>query len=139
MCRFGKSPRTLFKPRFCNSFSGCPEGAESVDASCCVRTLQRFLRKAKRRSEAEAELKKALTRTKAEEYRRQAQEYLELARKISLERDRAVLHDMAQNSLRLAEEQEAQEEITPPPAVEQPQPVAQQQQQVQPKDDDKKE
>ena len=33
-----KSPRTLFKPRFCNSFSGYPEGAESVDASCCVRT-----------------------------------------------------------------------------------------------------
>jgi Phosphoribosyl transferase domain len=29
MCRFGKSPRTLFKPRFYNSFSGYPEGAES--------------------------------------------------------------------------------------------------------------
>ena len=80
-----------------------------------------------------------MTRARMEEYRRKAQECLELARKISLERDRAVLHDMARNSLRLAEEQEAQEEITPPPAVEQPQPVAQQQQQVQPKDDDKKE
>ena len=80
-----------------------------------------------------------MTRTKAEEYRYQAQEYLELARKMSLERDRAVLHHMAQNSLRLAEEQEAQEEITPPPAVGQPQAAAQQQQQIQPKDEDKKE
>jgi hypothetical protein len=43
MCRFGKSPRTLFKPRFCNSFSGYPEGAESVDASCCVRTFPKKL------------------------------------------------------------------------------------------------
>jgi hypothetical protein len=75
----------------------------------------------------------AVTRAKADEYRRRAQEYLELARKISLERDRAVLLDMAQSCQRLAEEQEAQEE--------QPQPAAQQQQQqqVQPKDDDKKE
>ena len=74
-----------------------------------------------------------MTRAKADEYRRRAQEYLELARKISLERDRAVLLDMAQSCQRLAEEQEAQEE--------QPQPAAQQQQQqqVQPKDDDKKE
>jgi truncated hemoglobin YjbI len=67
-----------------------------------------------------------VTRAKAEEYRRRAQEYLELARKISLERDRAVLLDMAQSCRRLAEEQEAQEEITPPPTVEQPQPAAQQ-------------
>ena len=81
----------------------------------------------------------AVTRTRAEEYRRRAQECLDLARKISLERERAIILDMAQSWLRLAEQQEAQEEITPPPAVEQPQPVAQQQQQVQPKDDDKKE
>jgi len=45
---------------------------------------------------------------------------------------------MAQDWLRLAEQQETQEEITPAPTVEQPQPAAQQQQQVQPKDDEKK-
>jgi hypothetical protein len=81
----------------------------------------------------------AVTRARAEEYRRKAQEHFDLARTISLKTDRAILLDIAQNYLRLAEEQEAQEEITPPPTVEQPQPVAQQQQQVQPKDDDKKE
>jgi hypothetical protein len=79
--------------------------------------------------------------TKAEEYRRKAQEHFDLAGTISLETDRAILLDIAQNYLRLAEEQEAQERIIPPPATEQPQPAAQQQQQqqVQPKDDDKKE
>ena len=82
----------------------------------------------------------AVTRTRTEEYRRRAQECLDLARQISLERDRAVLLDMAQSWQRLAEQQETQEEITPPPIVEQPQPATQQQQQqVQPKDDDKKE
>ena len=80
-----------------------------------------------------------MTRANAEEYRRRAQEYLELARKISLERDRAVFLDMAQSCQRLAEEQETQEEFTPPPTVEKPQAAAQQQQQVQPKDDDTKE
>ena len=79
-----------------------------------------------------------MTRSRAEQYRRRAQECLELARKISLERDRAVVLDMAQDWLRLAEQQEAPEEF-PPPATEQPQPAAQQQQQVQPKDDGKKE
>jgi hypothetical protein len=80
-----------------------------------------------------------MTRTRANEYRRRAQECLDLARKISLERDRAVVLDIAQSWLRLAEQQETQEEIPPPPAVEQPQPAAQQQQRVQPKDGDKKE
>jgi hypothetical protein len=79
-----------------------------------------------------------VTRTRAEEYRRKAQECLDLARQISLERDRAALLDMAQSYLRLAKEQEAQEEIIPPPTPEQPQGAAQQQQQVQSKDDDKK-
>jgi hypothetical protein len=74
--------------------------------------------------------------TRAEEYRRRAQECLDLARKISLERDRAVILDMAQSWLRLAEQQGTQEAIAPPPAVEQPQAAAQQQQQVQPKDED---
>jgi hypothetical protein len=68
----------------------------------------------------------AVTRARAEEYRRKAQEYFDLARTISLKTDRAILLDIAQNYLRLAEEQEAQT-------------AAQQQQQVQPKDDDKKE
>jgi hypothetical protein len=64
----------------------------------------------------------------AEEYRRRAQECLDLARKISLEKDRAVVLDIVQSWLRLAEQQETQ-----------PQSADQQQQQVQPKDDDKKE
>jgi hypothetical protein len=80
-----------------------------------------------------------MTRTRAEEYRRKAQECFDLARAISLKTNRAIVIDMAQNWLRMAEEQEAQEEIAPPPTVEQPQAAAQQQQQVQPKDDDKKE
>jgi hypothetical protein len=81
----------------------------------------------------------AVTRSRAEEFRRKAQECLDLARAISLETDRAILIDMAQNYLQLAKEQETQEEIIPPRVTEQPQAAAQQQQQVQPKDDDKKE
>ena len=77
----------------------------------------------------------AVTRARAEEYRRRAQECLDLARKISLERDRAVILDIAQSWLRLAEQQERQEKIIQPPVTEQPR----QQQQVKPKDDDKKE
>jgi len=80
-----------------------------------------------------------MTRARADEYRRRAQECLDLAREISLERDRVVVLDMAQSWLRLAEEQEAAV-IQPPPVAEQPQPAAQQQQQqVQPKDDNKRE
>ena len=79
-----------------------------------------------------------MTRARADEYRRRAQECLDLAREISLERDRAVVLDMAQSWLRLTEEQEAAV-IQPPPVAEQPQPAAQQQQQVQPKDDNKRE
>ena len=73
----------------------------------------------------------AVTRARAEEYRRKAQECLDLARKISLERERAVIVDIAQPWLRLAEQQETLH----PPLTEQPQ----QQQQTQPKDEDKKE
>ena len=80
-----------------------------------------------------------MTRARAEEYRRRAQECLDAARLISLETSRAALIEMAQSWLRLAEEQEAQEKNPSPPAVEQPQAAAQQQQQVQPKNDDKKE
>jgi len=80
-----------------------------------------------------------MTRARAEEFRRRAQECFDLARAISLETDRAILIDIAQTYLRLAEEQEAQEEIISPPVTEQPQAVAQQQQQVQPNDAYKKE
>jgi hypothetical protein len=75
----------------------------------------------------------AVTRARAEEYRRRAQECLDLARKISLERDRAVILDIAQSWLRLAEQQERQEKIIQPPVMEQPR----QQQQTEPKDEDK--
>ena len=73
----------------------------------------------------------AVTRARAEEYRRKAQECFDFAREISLESERAVVLDMAQTWLRLAEQQEKLQ----PPVTEQPQ----QQQQTQPKDDDKKE
>jgi hypothetical protein len=66
-----------------------------------------------------------VTRARAEEYRRRAQECLDLARKISLERDRAVVLHMAQTWLRLAEQQETLQ----PPLTQQPQP----------EDEDKKE
>jgi hypothetical protein len=74
----------------------------------------------------------AVTRARADEYRRRAQECLELAPKISLEKERALVLDIAQNWRRLAEQQEKLQ----PPLTEQPQ---QQQQQAQPKDDDNKE
>jgi hypothetical protein len=47
-----------------------------------------------------------MTRARMEEYRRKAQECLELARKISLERERAIVLEVAQSWLRLAEQQE---------------------------------
>jgi len=69
--------------------------------------------------------------SRAEEYRRPAQQCLETARTISSKDGRAILVQMAQVWQRLAEEQETS--IFPD------RPAAQQQQQVQPKDDDKKE
>jgi hypothetical protein len=81
----------------------------------------------------------AVVRSKAEEYRRRAQKCLDFARGVSLETHRTVVIDMAQDWLRLAEKQEAQEETVRSLVPEQPQAAAQQQQQVQPKDDDKKE
>jgi hypothetical protein len=73
----------------------------------------------------------AVTRARVEEYRRRAQECLELAPKISLERERALVFDIAQTWRRLAQQQEKLQ----PPLTEQPQ----QQQQTQPQDDDEKE
>jgi hypothetical protein len=75
-----------------------------------------------------------MTRARMEEYRRKAQECLELARKISLERERAIVLEIAQSWLRLAEQQETLQ----PPLTEQPQ-QPQHQQQVQPREEDKKE
>jgi hypothetical protein len=80
-----------------------------------------------------------LTSARAEEFRRKAQECFDLARAISLETERAILMDIAQTYLQLAEEQHAQDEIIQPPVIEQPQAAAQQQQQIQPEDEDKKE
>ena len=81
----------------------------------------------------------AVARSKAQEYRRRAQECLELARGISLETHRTVLIGMAQDWLEVAEREEARERIISPPTPEQSQLATQQQQQFQPKDDDKKE
>jgi hypothetical protein len=85
----------------------------------------------------------SVTRTKAEEYRRLAQECLAMARTVSTEEARADLMTMAQVWHRLANEQDQRSDLAetpaPPPATEQTQPVVQQQQQVQPKDDAKKE
>jgi hypothetical protein len=79
--------------------------------------------------------------TRAEEYRRLAQQCLETARTISNEEGRATLLQMAQIWQRLADElagaTEQLVEATPPPATEAAQAPAQQQQQVQPKDDEK--
>ena len=83
-----------------------------------------------------------MTRSRAEEYRRLAQECLAMARVVSTEQTRANLMVMAQVWQRLADEQDEgtdlAEKPAPPSAIEQTQPVVQQQQQVQPKDEDKK-
>ena len=85
----------------------------------------------------------AVTRTRAEEYRRLAQECLAMARAVSREEARANLMVMAQVWQRLADEQDQGTDLSevpmPPPPAEPSQPVVQQQQQVQPKDDDTKE
>jgi hypothetical protein len=81
-----------------------------------------------------------VTRTRAEEYRRLAQQCLEVARSLTTKGAQAVLVDMATHWLRLAEEQEKGTDIEGPipPSSAESQPAAQQQQQVQPKDEDKK-
>jgi hypothetical protein len=74
-----------------------------------------------------------VTASKAQEYRRLAQECRTMARSVSTEETRAALLEMAQTWLRLAEQQEM---ATPPGGIEAAQPAVQQQQQIQPKDDD---
>ena len=78
-----------------------------------------------------------MTRARAAEYRRLAQECFELARAVSTEEARASLVAMAEIWLRLAEEQDQSPDFTVPPSHAE-QPTMQQQQQVQPKDDGKK-
>jgi hypothetical protein len=84
----------------------------------------------------------AVTRTRAEEYRRLAEECLATMRTVSTEEARNILLERAQFWFRLAQEQDKESapiggSVPPtPPAASQP--AAQQQQQVQPKNDDKK-
>jgi len=82
-----------------------------------------------------------VTRSRAEAYRRLAQECRATARNVSTEEGRANLLAMAQVWERLAGEQDQGSDLTeapmPQPTTEQP--AVQQQQQIQPKDDDKKE
>jgi hypothetical protein len=80
-----------------------------------------------------------MTRARAEEYRRLAQECLTAARIVTTKEARTALIERAELWLRLAEEQDgetAQVEPPMPPNPIEDRPVVQQQQQVQPKDDD---
>jgi hypothetical protein len=81
-----------------------------------------------------------VTRSRAEAYRRLAQECRATARNVSTEEGRANLLAMAQVWERLADEQDQGSDLTEAPTP-QPteQPAVQQQQQIQPKNDDKKE
>jgi hypothetical protein len=85
----------------------------------------------------------AVTRKKAEAYRRLAQECLAMACTLSNAEARVSALQMAQVWQRLADEQDRNPDLAekrpPPPGGAQIQPVVQQQQQVQPKDDDTKE
>ena len=85
----------------------------------------------------------AVTRKKAEEYRRLAQQCLAMACTLSNAEARVSALQMAQVWQRLADEQDRGPDLAerppPPPGGGQIQPVVQQQQQVQPKDDDTKE
>ena len=81
--------------------------------------------------------------SRADEYRRRAQECLEIARTFPDGERRNGLLQMAQVWLRLAQEQAGNETLdlgeavsVPPTTTEGGRPVVQQQQQVQPKDDD---
>ena len=85
----------------------------------------------------------AVTHSKAEKYRRLAQQCRAMASTLSSAQARVSALQMAQVWQRLADEQDRHPGLAdrppPPPGAGQIQPVVQQQQQVQPKDDDKKE
>jgi hypothetical protein len=81
-----------------------------------------------------------VTRTRAEEYRRLAEECRVAAQSAWTEEVRVALLETARGWLRLAEEQDASADLwgsVPPTSVEEARPVVQQQQQAQPKDDEK--
>jgi len=83
-----------------------------------------------------------VTRARAEEYRRLAEDCLPLARSASTEDARIAFLESARHWSYLAEQQEKGtdvEEPIPPALPAESQSAAQQQQQVQPKDEDKKE
>ena len=80
-----------------------------------------------------------MTRARAEEYRRLAQECLTAARIVTTNEARTALIERAEVWLRLAEEQDGETANVEPPMPPNPiedRPAVQQQQQVQPKDDD---
>jgi len=85
----------------------------------------------------------AVTRSRAEEYQRLAENCRLMAREVSTEEARASALAMAEIWQRLADEQNQGSNLDEmparPPAAEQTRPVVQQQQQVQPKEDDTKE
>jgi hypothetical protein len=72
--------------------------------------------------------------SRADEYRRRAQQCLEMAGAFRDRESRLTLAHMAQVWLRLAE----RDDLLRPVAAEQAQPVVQQQQQIQPRNGDKK-
>ena len=79
-----------------------------------------------------------MTRERAEEYRRLAQECLAMARTASTPEGRSTLIDMAETWLRRAEEQKhagSSLQVPPQPGPVEDRPVVRQQQQVQPKDE----
>ncbi|MGA7487582.1 MAG: hypothetical protein WBW74_11680 [Xanthobacteraceae bacterium] len=84
-----------------------------------------------------------MTRSKAQEYRRLAQECLAMARTVSTEEARAALLERSEVWLRLANEQDDDradiEGPLAPRPVEAARPVVQQQQQAQPNKDDNNE
>jgi hypothetical protein len=83
-----------------------------------------------------------VTRYRAEQYRRLAEECLAAVHTVSTEEARAVLIERAQFWFRLAKEQDDEstnvEGSIPPTSTPESQPAAQQQQQIQSKNEDKK-
>jgi hypothetical protein len=83
-----------------------------------------------------------VTRARAEEYRRLAEDCLPLARSASTEDARIAFLESAHHWSYLAEQQEKGTDVEgpiPPALPAEPQPAAEQQQQIQPKDEDKNE
>jgi hypothetical protein len=85
----------------------------------------------------------AVTHSKAQEYRRLAEQCLAMARTLSNAQARVSALQMAQVWQRLADEQDRNPDLAerppPPPGGGQIQPIVQQQQQIQPRDVDTKE